>query len=158
MSRRASAKTSVAELVAFEVATRDLVGLALRSVEHQSVSLSQFRLLLVLHELGRASSTHCAQALGVVGSSVTRMADRLHASGHLIRGADPGNRSVVTLELTESGRQVVRQVTAHRRRELRRVLDRLAPTDRSACAAVLEQLHGIVADAGTEDQRGRLPL
>jgi DNA-binding MarR family transcriptional regulator len=158
VSRRASAKTSVAELVAFEVATRDLVGLALRSVEHQSVSLSQFRLLLVLHELGRASSTHCAQALGVVGSSVTRMADRLHASGHLIRGADPGNRSVVTLELTESGRQVVRQVTAHRRRELRRVLDRLAPTDRSACAAVLEQLHGIVADAGTEDQRGRLPL
>lgn len=152
------AKTSAGELVSFEVATRDLVGLALRSVERQSVSLSQFRLLLVLQERGRSSSTQCAQALGVVGSSVTRLADRLHASGHLVRGVDPGNRSVVTLELTDAGRQVVRQVTAQRRRELRRVLDLLDPAERARCAAVLDRLHEILSEGGAEDQYGRLPL
>ena len=103
MGQGKPAKTSADELVAFEVATRDLVGLALRSIEHLEMSRLQFRLLRVLHEVGRSSSTECAQALGVVGSSVTRLADRLHASGHLVRGADPGNRSVVTLELTDSG-------------------------------------------------------
>lgn len=143
--------------MAFEVATRDLVGLALRSVEALEVSLSQFRLLLVLHERGRSSSTQCAQALGVLGSSVTRLADRLHASGHLVRGADPENRSVVTLELTDSGRRVVRQVRDRRRRELRRVLDRLDPADRAACAAVLDEVHRGIGSDGA-DPHHRLPL
>jgi DNA-binding MarR family transcriptional regulator len=93
----------------------------------------------------------------VVGSSVTRLADRLHASGHLVRGADPGNRSVVTLELTASGRRVVEQVTAHRRRELANVLDRLDPAERQACAAVLRRLHEMLGD-GSGDTHERLPL
>lgn len=144
--------------MAFEVATRDLVGLALRSIEQLEVSLSQFRLLLALHELGPSSSTECAQALGVVGSSVTRLADRLHASGHLVRGTDPGNRSVVTLELTDAGRRVVRRVTTRRRRELSQVLDRLDPAERATCAAALEKLHAVLVDAETDDPRHQLPL
>jgi DNA-binding MarR family transcriptional regulator len=147
--------TSADELVAFEAAARDLVGLALRSVENLEVSLSQFRLLLVLHEQGPLSSTQCAQALGVVGSSVTRMVDRLHASGHLVRGTDPGNRSVVMLELTDAGRRVVRQVTTRRRRELRRMLNRLDPVERATCAAALTQLHELL---DVEEPHDRLPL
>lgn len=144
--------------MAFEVATRDLVGVALRSVERLEVSLSQFRLLLVLHGQGRSTSTQCAQALGVAGSSVTRLADRLDASGHLVRGTDPDNRSVVTLELTDAGRRVVRQVATSRRRQLRTVLDRLEPAKRAACAAVLEELHELLADAGADTPPDRLPL
>lgn len=151
-------KTSADELSTFEMATRDLVGVALRSVEDLEVSLPQFRLLLVLQGLGRAASSQCAEALGVAGSSVTRLADRLDASGHLVRGVDPTNRSVVTLELTDSGRGVVRQVTARRRRQLRQALDRLDPAARAACAAVLDDLHGLLVDAGAETPPGRLPL
>lgn len=150
--------TTVEELLAFELATRDLVGLALRSVEGVEVSLSQFRLLLVLHELGRSNATQCAEALGVVGSSVTRLADRLHASGHLVRGADPDNRSVVVLELTDAGRRVVEQVTASRRRELGRVLDLLDPEERATCVGALGKLHRALADAGDDDQHDRLPF
>jgi DNA-binding MarR family transcriptional regulator len=146
-----SISTSVDELVAFEVATGDLVGIALSSVEQVDVSLRQFRLLLVLQQLGRSTSSDCAKALGVVGSSVTRLADRLHARGYLVRGSDPANRSVVTLELTDAGRGVVRQVTAYRRRELRRVLDRVDPAARAACATVLRTLH----ERFTDDERHR---
>ena len=151
-------RTPVDELVAFEVATRDLVGVALRSVEELEVSLPQFRLLLVLQELGRSTSTECAQALGVVGSTVTRLADRLHASGHLARGVDPSNRSVVTLELTERGRKLVRQVTTRRRRELRRVLDRIDPAQRAACAATLRTLHQRLGAGYTDDLYSPMPL
>ncbi len=139
--KAAASKTPVDELVAFEVATGDLVGVALRSVETVDVSLPQFRLLLVLAQSGRSTSSECAKGLGVVGSSVTRLADRLHARGYLVRGGDPANRSVVTLELTDQGRDVVRQVTTYRRRELRRVLDRIDAADRAACATVLRTLH-----------------
>ncbi|WP_372516657.1 MarR family winged helix-turn-helix transcriptional regulator [Mycolicibacterium flavescens] len=141
MRRRDVSKTPVDELTAFEVAARDLVGLALRSVDEVDVSLPQFRLLSVLQQRGCSTSTECAKALGVVGSTVTRLADRLHASGHLVRGSDPSNRSVVTLELTAQGRKVVKRVTAHRRRELGRVLDQIDPAERAACAAVLRTLH-----------------
>ena len=158
VGRGEPSKTSTDELLAFEVATRDLVGVALRSVEQLEVSLPQYRLLLLLHGLGRASSTKCAEALGVAGSSVTRLADRLHASGHLVRGVDPDNRSVVTLELTDSGRRVVRQVTTRRRRQLSQVLDRLDPGKRAACAAVLQELHRTLVDAGTHSPPDRLPL
>ncbi|MDN5937690.1 MAG: MarR family transcriptional regulator [Salinisphaera sp.] len=151
-------KTSVEELVAFEVATRDLVGAALRSVDRLEVSLPQFRLLLALHELGRSTSTRCAQALGVAGSSVTRLGDRLHASGHLIRGADPDNRSVVTLKLTRSGLRVVKQVTIRRRRELSRVLNRLEPAERASCTATLRKLHELLGDEYVDDLYGPMPL
>lgn len=158
MGDRRSSRTSLDELVAFETATRDLVGIALRSVEDLEVSLSQFRLLLVLEERGRSSSTACAHALGVVGSSVTRLADRLHSSGHLVRGVDPGNRSVVTLELTDSGRRVVEQVVEHRRGELTRALDRLTADERAACAAALEHLHTLLSGADHAEPHDRLPL
>jgi DNA-binding MarR family transcriptional regulator len=151
------AKTPVDELMAFEAATRDLVGVALRSVEQLEVSLPQFRLLVVLHQLGRSTSTECAKALGVAGSSVSRLADRLHGSGHLVRGADPSNRSVVTLELTAKGRKLVRQVTARRRRDLSRVLDRIDPAERAVCAGVLRTLHERFNDH-TGHGNGPIPL
>jgi DNA-binding MarR family transcriptional regulator len=150
--------TTVEELLAFEIATRDLVGVALRSVADLEVSLSQFRLLVVVRELGRPSSTRCAQALGVVGSSITRLADRLDASGHLVRMPDPDNRSVVVLELTEAGRRVVEQVTTSRRRQLGQALDHLEPHERATCVAALAKLHDALAGTDDDGPRDRLPF
>jgi len=150
--------TTVAELLAFEVATRDLVGVALRSVEHLKMSLPQFRLLLALRENGRQTSSQCAQALGVVASTVTRLADRLDASGHLTRGSDPTNRSIVTLELTAKGRKLVDEVVTRRRTELARVLDRLDPAERAAAAAGLGSLHDRLGEENPAERYGTVPL
>jgi DNA-binding MarR family transcriptional regulator len=147
-------------LRAFEVATRDLVGVALRSLDALDceATLPQFRLLLVLHDNGRSTCTQVAQAMGVAGSSVTRLAERLNASGHIARGADPANRSIVTLGLTAKGRGLVTQVNAARTRELSRVLDRIDPTARAACADGLRQLHDALGDGYAADRRGPVPL
>jgi DNA-binding MarR family transcriptional regulator len=150
-------KTAAGELRAFEMASRDLVGVALRSLQHVEISLPQYRLLAVLQERGRSSSTQCAKALGVAGSSVTRLADRLHASGHLVRVADPSNRRIVALELTPQGRGLVSAVAARRHRELSRVLDQIDPAERAACAAVLATLHERFHD-GRADAPMQMPL
>jgi DNA-binding MarR family transcriptional regulator len=150
--------TSSDELAAFEVATRDLVGLALRSLDQLEVSLPQFRLLLALQDLGRSSSVQVAQALGVVGSSVTRAADRLTVSGHVRRGADAANRSIVTLELTDAGRELVARVTESRRGELREVLDRLDPDERAACAHGLRRVHRELAATADQTHVTAIPL
>ncbi len=138
------ADSTAREVVAVQLVTSDLVGVALRSVDGLEVSLPQFRLLRVLDELGEAGATRCAEMLGIGGSSITRLVDRLHSSGHLVRRPDPANRSAVVLALTDEGRRLVRKVESRRRRELGKALDRLSSEERSQCIAALERLHEVL--------------
>ena len=124
------------EVAALEAMSRVIVGLAWSSA-HQApagVTFTQFRALLALHELGSVSCSRLASALEVNASSITRVADTLERDGYLSRGKQPGNRAVVTLSLTETGREVVDDVLARRRAALVDVLDRMATEDRAALA------------------------
>ncbi len=142
----AGAATQVAAL---QDATRVLTGVALRSMDvlEGVVTLAQFRLLAVLADLGQARSARVARALGLDASTVTRLADRLVAAGHVMRGSDPAHRSVVTLELTGSGRDLVSTVTVARERDLRRLLDSLPPGSRQVMTSALRQLVQAAGDA-----------
>jgi DNA-binding MarR family transcriptional regulator len=141
-------------------ATRMLAGVALRSLDvlDGTVSLPQFRVLAVLADLGCARSTLVARALGLDASSVTRLADRLVAVGHLVRGNDPGNRTVVTLELTDTGRDLVIRVAERRRRELIRILGRLEPGERDTLTAALRRLVEVAGEGYGAIARGPVPL
>jgi DNA-binding MarR family transcriptional regulator len=125
-----------------QAATRVLAGVALRSVDvlDGAVTLPQFRLLAVLADLGRARSVQVARALGLEASTVTRLADRMVAAGHVARGGERGHRGVVTLELTASGQDLVRQVAAWREQELARIFRQLPPAERAQVTTVLRQL------------------
>lgn len=95
-----------------QAATRVLAGVALRSLDRLdgAVSLPQFRMLAVLAQRRCARSTQVARALGLEVSTVTRFGDRLVAAGHVARGSDPHNRKLVTLQLTDPGRDLVTEV------------------------------------------------
>lgn len=134
-------------LEVLQSATRLLTGVALRSLDvlEGTVTLPQFRMLAVLADMGPARSVQVARALGLEASTVTRLADRLVAAGHVVRGSEPGHRGVVTLELTATGRLLVGKVAAWRQQELARMLGRLTAADQVRLTAALEQL---VAAAG----------
>jgi DNA-binding MarR family transcriptional regulator len=68
----------------------------------------------VLSTLGRVPSSRLAAELGMTASSVTRLAGRLEAAGLGARGADPRNRSIVTLEVTAAGLDLVARVVERR--------------------------------------------
>ena len=131
-----------------QAATRVLAGVALRSLDvlDSAVTLPQFRLLAVLADLGAAPSGRAARTLGLDPSTVTRLADRMVAAGHVARGADPRHRGVVTLELTASGRDLVAAADAWRRQELARIMARLSPPQRSAVTDALGLLVGAAGD------------
>src|ERR1700722_3220332 len=130
-----------------QAATRVLAGEALRSLDvlDSAVTLPQFRLLAVLADLGPVASGRAARTLGLDPSTVTRLADRMVAAGHVARGTDPQHRGVVALELTASGRDLVAAADAWRRQELARILARLAPAEQRALTTALGRL---VAAAG----------
>lgn len=138
-----SSAAKLAEQVeALQAVTRVLAGVALRSVEvlHGAVTLPQFRMLAVLAGGTASRSSEVAGALGLDASSVTRLADRLVARGYVARGSDPRNRSVVTLELTLVGQDLVSQVEDWRQAELARIIGRLTPRDRTLVATTMRQL------------------
>lgn len=132
-----------------QAATRMLTGVALRSLDAlgSPVTLPQFRLLAVVADLGPVPSGQAARALGLDPSTVTRLADRMVAAGHVMRGGDPRHRGVVTLELTASGRELVAAADAWRRQELARIMDRLTAKER---ASVRAAMHLLVSAAGDD--------
>ncbi|HEY3903920.1 MAG TPA: MarR family transcriptional regulator [Streptosporangiaceae bacterium] len=125
-----------------QAVTRVLVGVALRSIDvpGEAVSLPQFRLLAVLADLGPTRSGRVARALDLEPSTITRLADRLVASGHVNRQGDPLHRGVVTLALTDRGTELVDQVAQWRRAELGRIAARLAPDDRAVATRALRRM------------------
>lgn len=147
------------EVRAFHAAGRDLIGIALRSLDEVApdVSLPKFRVLLTLDELGRVPSGRLAQALAVSASSVTRMADRLIDDGLVARTAGEHSRSVAALELTDAGRALVARVIAWRHDELRRLLGGLDPAALEAATAALEQF-ATAAAAQYADVNGPVAL
>jgi DNA-binding MarR family transcriptional regulator len=132
-----------------QAGTRVLAGVALRSLDvlHSAVTLPQFRLLAVLAVLGPVPSGQAARTLGLDPSTVTRLADRMVAAGHVTRGTSTQHRGVVTLELTDSGRDLVAAADAWRRHELARIMARLTPAEQ---ATVTEALVLLVGAAGED--------
>ena len=148
------------DVAALELMTRAVVGLTMQSVEvlGGEVSLPQFRLLLVLSGLGRVPSSRLAAEMGIGASSVTRLADKLESSGLLTRGADPRSRSVVTVEATPAGVELVARVVARRQELLAGVLGRMAPGERAEAGRVARRFAGLAADAVAAGTASPLPL
>ena len=138
---RHSPLPSSREIRAFHDAGRDLIGIALRSLDvvGGGLSLPKFRMLLVLSELGRVPSVRVAEELGVNASSVSRLADRMVEEGFVNRGTDDHSRSVVTLELSDEGWRLVDRVVAWRHDELGRLLAGIDPELRASATTALER-------------------
>lgn len=143
----ASAPEPDPDVVALEALTRVLVGIAwdCAHAAPSEVTFPQTRLLLILQRMGRVPSSRLAAAMGVNASSVTRLADKLEALGYLARGRDEHNRSVVTVEVTESGRALVDRLMELRHTALSSVLERMSGPQRRAAAASARRIVGAAA-------------
>jgi DNA-binding MarR family transcriptional regulator len=148
------------DVAAVEALTRVLVAVAWDSAHAapMGVTFPQVRLLLVLGGMGEVSCSRLATALGVNASSVTRLADKLEARDYLVRGTDPHNRSVVTVALTEAGRQVVAHVLERRHAALGALLGQLSPAQRRRAANAARELVGAAASVAMVGSTGPGPL
>lgn len=136
-------------------ASRVLVGISAHSladVEH-TVTLPQFRMLVVLQSHGDINLTGAADALGVHPSTAMRMIDRLLGAGLVNRGDNPTNRREVVLSLTPAGHDLVSHASQRRRAELARVVRRMPEGRRLELIAALTDF----ADAAGEPAAATTP-
>jgi DNA-binding MarR family transcriptional regulator len=116
---------SVAEVVtAVLTASRVLVGISARSLAQveESVTLAQFRALVVLDGHGPSRLNLLAERLDVTPSTALRMVDRLIAAGLVDRRENAQDRREVVIDLTAEGRKVVREVARKRWSEIEKVV------------------------------------
>lgn len=150
-SRRVSraARSEVDELVtAVLTASRVLVGVSARSLAEldESVTITQFRTLVVLEGRDGINLNGLAEELDVNSSTAMRMIDRLLAAGLVIRQENPANRREVLLGLTTEGSRLVDQVTRRRRAAIATIVTAMPRTRRSELVAALHAF----ADAAGE--------
>ena len=78
-----------------------------------------------------------AGLLDVQPSATCRMVDRLVGAGLIDRQTHPTSRRDLLAALTTRGRQVVRQVTAHRRAEIARIVEAMPAAERRGLVRAL---------------------
>lgn len=148
------------EVAALELMARALVGITLHSLEvlGGKVSLAQFRLLLIASGLGRVPSSRIAAEAMMPASSVTRLADKLETAGLLRRGSDPRSRSIVTIEVTQAGLDLVSRVVERRHALLAAVLGGMTPQERESSGRIARRFADLAGDAAAFSATGPLPL
>lgn len=142
-------------VAALLTASRLLVAIAARSLAavEDTLTLPQYRLLVVLDSRGPSSLAGLAEALEVNPSTALRMVERLTAAGMVEKATNPARRREVQLRLTGTGWQTVRQVTDARRAELSRIVAAMPAEQRGQLVAALEAF----TEAGGEPAE-RLPV
>ncbi|MGW5237948.1 MarR family winged helix-turn-helix transcriptional regulator [Monashia sp. NPDC004114] len=112
-------------VTALLTASRALVGVSARSLAmvEDTVTLTQFRTLVVLDAHGPSTLNRLADRLQVNASTTLRTVDRLIGSGLVDRRENTENRREVIIELTDAGRRLVGEVTERRRRAIAQVVD-----------------------------------
>lgn len=133
-------------------ASRLLVALSAKSIAavDETITLPQFRLMVVLYTGGPMKLTAIAEVLGVNPSTATRMVDRILTAGLITRETNPASRREMIIDLTPTGREQVREVTRRRRAMIRQIVRRMAPTTRRGMVRALSAF----AAAGGEPPAG----
>jgi DNA-binding MarR family transcriptional regulator len=133
-------KKQADELVsALLTASRALVGVSAASLAEaeDTVTLTQFRSLVVLDGSPDLTVQALAERVGVTPSTAARTVDRLLAGGLVTREENPANRREVRVNLTAKGAALVSQVTARRRAELTKIVRRMSAEQHTELVAAL---------------------
>ena len=120
-------------------ASRLLVAISARSIAlvDDTITIPQFRTLVILSNEGPVNLATLAGLLDVQPSTIGRMVDRLVSAGLIDRRAHPTSRRELVAELTARGRRVVQKVTANRRNELARVMEKMPARERRGLVRAL---------------------
>ncbi len=131
------------------LASRAMVSLAEASVHqvNESVTLPQYRTLVLLATQEPCRLADLAEAMGVNPSTATRMCDRLVRKGLVERERDQLDRREIELSLSADGRSLVSKVTERRRDLVRGMLGAIPSDERRGMVRALAVLARAIGEA-----------
>jgi len=139
-------------VTALLTASRVLVGVSARSLAgvEDTVTLTQFRTLVVLSAHGPTTLVQLAARLGVNASTAQRSVDRLVGAGLVDRGENPHDRRELVIELTPEGSRLVAEVSTRRRAAIGLIVAAMPADKRRHMIEALEAF-SVAADEPSSD-------
>jgi DNA-binding MarR family transcriptional regulator len=121
-------------------ASRLLVAISACSISQvdETITIAQFRTLVILSNQGPINLATLAGLLGVQPSATGRMVDRLVGAELIDRLPHPTSRRELLATLTDRGRDVVRRVSEHRRAEIAKVVQNMPAGERRGLVRALK--------------------
>jgi DNA-binding MarR family transcriptional regulator len=120
---------------------RRLFGGRLISSGAWELTIPQLRVLTIVAGNADCTMGELARSLGISLSAATGLVDRLVQQGLIEREANPNDRRVVCLRLTEGGRRAREACRQERRRRVEAALRSLSAKEQTEIAAALALLH-----------------
>jgi DNA-binding MarR family transcriptional regulator len=145
--RPAGEARMVADIIAeLAVAVRELRCIGSQRLAHGGLSLGSFHLTSILERHGPMSMSRIAELVDVSFPTATGIVDRLEERGLVERVRVPDDRRLVLVQLTEGGRQALRDVDVLKEAFLEKVLTGLEPSNLAALSAVLRDVRRVVGE------------
>jgi len=135
-------ESDVRRIAASLARLQEQLNVALAQHPDMPVTLPQLMLLNLANRHGPYRLTELAAKIEVKPSAVTVMVDRLEKRGFVRRVPAPGDRRAVLVEVTDAGRDALRQAGDLRSKLLDRIMERLEPAEVKLLADLLERLTG----------------
>ncbi len=126
--------------------------------EHNSLSRGEITLpqLWALEHLSLhrepCAMNELAGSLGISRPAATGLIDRLISQRLVRRDADPHDRRVVRISITQKGTRAIQSIWEQKRRAVVRIFGQLSSGDRTQYLATLEQVVRILQDQGSSGQ------
>ena len=91
------------------------------------LSQPEYRTLCLASDLSRCSMQEIAQNLGVTKSGATRIVDRLETKGYVERKRSQEDGRVCCIDVTASGRSLIRDVSRENENRIEKIMSRIEP-------------------------------
>jgi DNA-binding MarR family transcriptional regulator len=119
---------------------RELMAAEMPVLNEHGLSMWGYTVLLALDESPVRTQAALAEAIGADKTRIIGVLDELQDQGYIERRADPDDRRVRLLEITDSGRTIKDAVQAAIQRNEERWLQTLSAEDRRVFLRVLQRL------------------
>jgi MarR family 2-MHQ and catechol resistance regulon transcriptional repressor len=110
------------------------------------ITMSQFGVLEALLHLGSMSQGDIGQKLLLSGSNVTTVIDNLEKRGFVTRSRRPGDRRIVDVQLTDSGRRLIAKLFPAHARRITRLFSALSPKEQDRLGELCRTLGKSIAE------------
>jgi DNA-binding MarR family transcriptional regulator len=143
MSQSKSPTDDLLEMIALFM--RNSMHSAYLHARHTGFSMPQLNTLMALYKMGGIAISEIAGEMGVTNAAASQMVDRMVQDGLILRTEDPNDRRVKQINLTEKGKQLMREHMDARRNLHEEIIKTLSPEEKQQVHQAFEILAGKIA-------------
>ena len=114
------------------------------------LSMPQFSVLMQLHHKGACGMSEISERFEVTPAAASQLVDKLVQNGYIQREEDPNDRRAKLLNLTDKGRDLIRQGFEERYRWVDQLSGRLTEAERVQISEALDIMTRVATELEAE--------